>query len=86
MASFSTGEKGQCILYIIMGSIYTTNNSLQERILFREFEEEISSLINTFANAKLILGGDWNSIRDPLLDCISPRPIRIILLKLTCCP
>ena len=63
-------------IVLILGNIYATNNSLQNRTLFREFEEEISSLINTFTNAKLILGGDWNSIRDPLLDCIPPRPIR----------
>lgn len=60
----------------IIGNIYATNNSLQNRMLFEEFEEEISRLMNTFPNAKLILGGDWNSVRDPSLDCIRPRPVR----------
>ncbi len=63
-------------IIFIMGNIYATNNSLQNRALFQEFEEEISGLINTFPNAKLILGGDWNSIKDPLLDCAPPRSKR----------
>lgn len=48
-----------------------------EKALFQEFEEESSIFLTTFPNAKLILGGDWNSIKDPLLDCIPPRPIRV---------
>ncbi len=79
-------------IIFIMGNIYATNNSLQNRALFREFEEEISGLINTFPNAKLISGGDWNSIKDPLLDCAPPRSKRpnytaevdILCLNLNC--
>lgn len=64
-------------IIFILGNIYATNNSSRNRTLFQEFEEEISTFLRTFANAKLILGGDWNSIKDPLLDCIPPRPVRV---------
>lgn len=64
-------------IIFILGNIYGRNNSSGNRALFQEFEEESSIFLTTFPNAKLILGGDWNSIKDLLLDCIPPRPIRV---------
>ena len=40
-------------------------------------EEEICSFLRLFPSAKLILGGDWNSIKDPLLNCRPPCPVRV---------
>ena len=59
-----------------MCNIYGTNISSRNCLLLEEVEEEICLSLKVFPNAKLILGGDWNSIKDPFLDCTPPRPVR----------
>lgn len=75
----------------ILGNIYGTNSSHKNRILFQNFEDAISTCLSTFVNAKLILGGDWNSVIDPLTDCSPPRlqgsygDSKNICLRFNCC-
>lgn len=59
---------------VILGNIYGYNNKVENQSLLQSFEEEISVMLLTFSNVNLILGGDWNTISDPLLDCLPPRP------------
>lgn len=59
----------------ILGNIYGYNCSARNKSLFEEFEQQVNTLTNTFLNAKLVFGGDWNSINDPLKDCYPPRPV-----------
>ena len=76
----------------ILGNIYGYNNSLRNTILFEEFENEIYTLLNTFINAKLLFGGDWNSISNPTKDCHPQRSLKgtygefnNLCLHLNCC-
>jgi len=61
---------------VILGNIYGYNNKVENQTLLQSFEEEISGMLLTFSNANLVLGGDWNTISDPLLDCLPPRQVR----------
>lgn len=58
---------------VILGNIYGYNNKNENQTLLQSFEEEVSRLLSKFSNANLVLGGDWNTISDPLLDCLPPR-------------
>lgn len=60
----------------ILGNIYGHNNSQRNILLFMEFEENINVLLNFFINAKIILGGDWNCISDPIKDCQPQRSLK----------
>lgn len=57
----------------ILSNIYGYNDSRRNIELFKDLEQEIISLSKIFPNANYILGGDWNSINDPQLDCSPPR-------------
>lgn len=76
----------------ILGNIYGHNNSQRNTILFAEFEGKINTLLKSFINAKLILGGDWNCINDPIKDCYPHRSLKAtfgqfyhLCLHLNCC-
>lgn len=76
----------------ILGNIYGHNNSHRNTDLFVEFDEQINALLNSFINAKLILGGDWNCISDPIKDCQPQRSLRgnygefnNLCMHLNCC-
>lgn len=76
----------------ILGNIYSSNKLLRNTILFKEFEDQITVLLNSFMNAKLILGGDWNCINDPIKDCHPQRSLtgpygefNNLCLHLNCC-
>ena len=64
-------------IMFLLSNIYGTNNSSRNRALFEEVEKEMCSFLRLFSSATLILGGDWNSIKEPLLDCRPPRPVRV---------
>lgn len=55
----------------LLGSIYASNNK-PNRILFQEFEEEINRVIGVFQDIKIILGGDFNSESNVMIDRYPP--------------
>ncbi len=57
----------------ILGNISGTNNSLRNKALFQQFEEDIFTFM-AFPGAKLILGE--NVIKDLLHDSLLSRPMR----------
>ena len=59
--------------YFVLGNIYATNSVIKNKSLLQDFEEKIWNILDSFPDAKLILGGDYNSIWDNNLDCIPPR-------------
>ncbi len=58
---------------LILGNIYGDNYTLQNMMLLQNFREEILDFFKIYPNAQLILGGDWNTINDPFLNCFPPR-------------
>ncbi len=58
---------------LILGNIYGDNYTLQNRLLLQNFREQILDFFKIYPNAQLILGGDWNTINDPFVDCFPPR-------------
>ncbi len=59
--------------YFVLGNIYATNSVVRNKSLLQDFEEKIRNILDSFSDAKLILGGDYNSVWDNKLDCIPPR-------------
>lgn len=59
----------------ILGNVYGHNNKTDNQSLLQNFKEEISRMLVVFPSDELILGGDWNTINDPLLDCLPPRRV-----------
>lgn len=59
--------------YFVLGNIYATNSVVKNKSLLQDFEEKIRNILDSFSDAKIILGGDYNSVWDNNLDCIPPR-------------
>lgn len=67
----------------ILGNVYATNFTTQNKALFLNFEDQIQKIVEKFSNAKLIIGGDFNTIWDCEKDCFPPRPnVRSVLPEL----
>lgn len=60
--------------FFILGNIYASNFTTQNKKIFLMFEDQIEKLVEQYSNAKLVLGGDFNSIWDSDKDCFPPRP------------
>ncbi len=58
----------------ILGNIYASNFSTQNKSLFLNFEDQIEKTVELYSNAKLVGGGDFNTIWDSENDCLPPRP------------
>lgn len=59
----------------ILGNMYATNSSTHNKDLFQEFEEEVLLTLEKFGDAKLIFGGDFNSVRDCNMDRFPHRAV-----------
>lgn len=75
---------GQAILVVelidcvfVVGNICGTDSRVSNISLFQEFEEEIAQITISFPQAKIILGGGWNTVQNPVLDCIPPCSARV---------
>ncbi len=58
----------------VLGNIYASNFSTQNKSLFLNFEDQIEKTVEVYSNAKLVVGGDFNTIWDSEKDCLPPRP------------
>jgi len=69
----------------IMVNIYATNDSIKNRTLFKNVEDRICRLNLKFSEAKVLWGGDFNTVFDDNLDRWPPKPVNINCeLKNTC--
>lgn len=57
----------------IIINIYACNNKKDNKLLFTTIENKINQLITTFPTAKIIWGGDFNTVMDGNLDRWPPR-------------
>lgn len=69
----------------IMVNIYATNDKIRNQTLFKNVEARICQLNLKFSEAKVLWGGDFNTVFDDNLDRWPPKPANINCeLKNTC--
>ena len=59
--------------HFIIVNIYASNNKQNNAVIFSTIENKINQLLLTFPTAKVLWGGDFNTVMDENLDRWPPK-------------